>query len=69
MPDLPRQSPRPTKKSRPAPLENEIRACLDFLVNIGAVSAVTPELRREVELHLWLRRLCDRNDSPARAGP
>jgi hypothetical protein len=44
----------------------EVEAFLGFLLNIGVVSDVTPELRREVELQLWLRRLCDETDSPGR---
>jgi hypothetical protein len=47
----------------PASLAEIAENCVAFLIAKGRAPAPTPELRREVELHLWLDQLCD--DAPA----
>ena len=40
-------------------LDEATEKCLALLVEHDRALASTPELRREVELHLWLGGLCD----------
>lgn len=49
----------PFPHAAPASLAEVTDNCVALLVAQGGASAPTPELRREVELHLWLDHLCD----------
>lgn len=54
----------PSPQAPSVSLAEATETCVNLLIAEGRASAPVEELRREVELHLWMRQLCDARPAP-----